>query len=119
MQLCSSSVMWHVILLVLLMRRQYLQFGVLQKLKPLSLGADPCLVVLVRLVRVGLDGPGIGVESIVSISGFRVKKSTINLCLCRCEAEMVEVPEWLVEGSGSAAVDHCRCAGSANTSPGR
>ena len=67
----------------------------------------------------GLDVPGIEAASVVSVSGFRVRKSMIHLCLCHCGTTVADVPGWLVEGSGSAATDRSRCAGSANLSPGR
>ena len=51
-----------VIFLVLLMRGQYLQSGVLQKLKPLSYEADQCLLLLDRLVSADIDGSGSGLH---------------------------------------------------------
>ena len=45
MQGCTTWVVWQVIFPVLLMRAQYLQLAVLQKLKPDSFGAEPCLFV--------------------------------------------------------------------------
>ena len=111
MQLRVNLVIWEVIFPVLLMKGQYLHRGVLQKLNPLSFGADPCLLVLGRPVIVGSDGPGSGATSWFGESRFHVSKSVIGCCFCQFEIGEAEVPPVRFEGSGAMAGgwDVCVC----------
>ena len=60
-------------------RAIYIQFSLLQKLKPLSLGAEQCLLLLIRLLLLSIKGPGHGAPIMGSFSGFHVKKSVMGL----------------------------------------
>ena len=74
----------------------------LPKLQPFSFTAEPCLLVWVRLVVVGLDGPGSWAASLMLALRFCIRKCVMDRCFCRCGTVVADVPRWLVEGSGSA-----------------
>ena len=78
LNVCSRGVVWQMILPVLLMKGQYLQFSMLQKSKPLSLGAVPCLLFFIRLVLLSIKGLGCGVPTLGLFGGFCVRKSVLG-----------------------------------------
>ena len=100
MQWCSNLVVWHVIFPVLLMQRQYLQFTVLQKLNPISFVAEPCLLVRLVPLKLGVDGPRSGAASVVLVTGFRIRKSMMGHCICRCGTVVADVPGFFGQSSG-------------------
>ena len=85
--------------------------------KTLSFVAEPCLLVLVRLVIIGVDGAVSG-GCIYSV-GIKIsyQESMMVHCICHYGTVMVDVPVWLVEVSGSAMADCSRCSGSASSFP--
>ena len=102
MQGCVRFVVCEMIFPVLLMRGQYLQSVVLQKEKPLSWGADPCLLVCLGMSGVLVEGPGMA--STCRRVGSHRKKSMITCCIGWGWFGVVEVPEGRIGFEGSRSV---------------